>query len=69
MKIVVNKCFGGFGLSEDAYKELGILWDGYGYGPSNGFDRSCPKLVAVVEKLGDNANGNHANLRIGDINV
>lgn len=31
MKIAVNKCFGGFGVSKAVYDELGIVWDGYGY--------------------------------------
>lgn len=28
MKIVINRCYGGFGLSEAAYDKLGIGWDG-----------------------------------------
>ena len=31
MKVVINKCFGGFGLSKEAYKFLNIPWDGYGF--------------------------------------
>ena len=65
MKIVINKCYGGFSLSEAAYKELGLEWDGYGYGHSD--DRANPDLVAVVEKLGKAANGNFAELKVVDI--
>jgi hypothetical protein len=65
MKIVLNKCFGGFGLSEEAYKELGIPWDGYGY--EFDYDRSNPKLVEVIEKLGDRANGGFAELEVVEI--
>lgn len=61
MKIVINKCYGGFGLSEEAYKELGLKWDGYGFVE---IKRNDPKLVAVVKKLGERANGEHADLKI-----
>ena len=30
MKVVINKCFGGYSLSEEAYKFLGLEWTGYG---------------------------------------
>ena len=30
MKIVINTCYGGYGLSKAAYDELGLEWDGYG---------------------------------------
>lgn len=65
MKIVINKCYGGFSLSEAAYKELGLEWDGYGYGHSD--DRASPDLVAVVEKLGEAASGNFGELKVVDI--
>lgn len=67
MKVVINSCFGGFGLSEEAYAELGIPWDGYGYDYAESEKRSDPKLVEVVEKLGAKANGRHAKLRIVEI--
>lgn len=28
MKVVINKCYGGFGLSKEAYKFLGLKWTG-----------------------------------------
>jgi hypothetical protein len=65
VKIVVNKCYGGFSLSKAACIELGIEWDGYGY--FLGDDRSNTRLVEVVEKLGDKANGRHASLRVVEI--
>ena len=64
MKIVVNKCYGGFSLSQEAYRELGLKWDGYGYYDCS---RSDENLVRVVEKLGDKANGSYAKLRIVEI--
>lgn len=70
MKIVINKCFGGFSLSKKAYEELGLPWDGYGYGyidGRDGFDRSDPNLIRVVEKLGEKADGKFAELEIVEI--
>ena len=65
MKIVINTCFGGFSLSESAYLELGIPWNGYGYEYDD--DRTNPKLVEVVELLGADANGRHAQLKVVEI--
>ncbi len=60
MKVVINKCFGVFGLSELAYAWLGIEWDGYGYHYAG--DRTDSRLVAVVEDLGSKASGSCAGL-------
>ena len=65
MKIVTNTCYGGYGLSEAAYRHLGIKWDGYGYEFER--DRDNPKLVECVEKLGDAANGFCASLKVVEI--
>lgn len=65
MKVVINRCFGGFSLSEKAYEYLGIPWDGYGYEYTE--DRANPKLVECVEKLGEDANGDFAELKVVDI--
>jgi hypothetical protein len=67
MKIVVNRCYGGFGLSEEAYKLLGLEWDGYGHGFMFDNDRGNEELVRVVEKLGEKANGGFAELRVVEI--
>ncbi|MBC8428515.1 hypothetical protein H8D04_01385 [bacterium] len=64
-KIVINNCWGGFGLSEKAYDYLGLEWDGYGYKFSN--ERDSIKLVEVVEELGEDANGKHADLTVVEI--
>ena len=76
MKIVINRCFGGFSLSEAAYKELGIEWDGYGYLDNKDLGipedapelqyRSHPRLIEVVERLGDTA-GRNATLKVVEI--
>lgn len=63
MKIVLNKCFGGFLLSEKAIKAAGL---------SNG---SCdidklrvdPRVVKVVEDLGQEASGEDARLEVCEI--
>uniref|UniRef100_A0A6M3LT25 Uncharacterized protein n=1 Tax=viral metagenome TaxID=1070528 RepID=A0A6M3LT25_9ZZZZ len=65
MKIVINTCFGGFSLSPEAYKELEIDWDGFGFAYRG--DRDNPKLVAAVEKLGNKANGSCAKLKVIEI--
>ena len=65
MKVVINKCFGGYSLSEKAYKFLNIPWDGYGYEFIE--DRSNPALVKCVEALGDEASGSFAKLKVVEI--
>lgn len=65
MKIVINTCFGGFSLSETACKEMGIEWDGYGF--AREIPRDDPRLVAVVEKLGEEADGLCADLEVVEI--
>ena len=62
MKVVVNRCFGGYGLSKEAYKELGVEWDNFGYAFQD--DRTNEKLVACVEKLKEVASGRFARLLV-----
>lgn len=59
-KIVVNSCFGGFGLSDAALEELGVEWCG-------DLKRDDPKLVEVVERMGKDAERSCADLRIVEI--
>jgi hypothetical protein len=65
MKIVINQCYGGFGLSNKAelrYKELSgkdfDTWE---------CNRDDPHLVKVVEELGEEANDEHADLTVVEI--
>ena len=65
MKIVINACFGGFGLSKEAYEFIGIKWDGYGHGAE--IKRDDPLLIKCVETLGGDADGCHADLKVVEI--
>ena len=52
MKVVINGCYGGYSLSDEALAYLGIPGDNrYAYDD----DRTNPKLVECVEKLGEAA--------------
>ena len=66
MFVVINKCYGGFSLSEEAMSRLGELNEGLPYENSIEY-RSNSKLVQVVEELGEKANGRSANLKIVEI--
>jgi hypothetical protein len=92
MKVAINKCFGGFGLSEQAIErliELGMTVGGEGddceitkfsekatlfaggqyYIRDNYTEsfRSDPRVVQVIEELGDAANGQFARIKIVEI--
>jgi len=64
-KIVINVCYGGFSLSEEAYKFLGLEWDRYGYAYDK--NRDNPELIQCIENLGKKANGRCAELKIVEI--
>jgi hypothetical protein len=66
MKIVINTCFGGFSLSEYAMTELGLDWRGDGILP-NEMPRNDPRLVKVVEDLGEASWGSFARLKVVEI--
>lgn len=67
MKIAVNSCYGGFGLSKEAYDFLGLEWDNCGYHYRADEMRTDPKLIECIEKLGEKANGQFASLRVVEI--
>lgn len=71
MKVVINRCFGGFGLSKEAYEFLGLEWDGCGSYPKNEegekISRNDVRLVECVEKLGKKAAGFDAELKVVEI--
>lgn len=65
MKVVINGCFGGFGLSEAALAEYNKLKSAKGEAIcewDNDIARDDPDLITVVETMGKEANGNYANL-------
>lgn len=100
MKVVINRCFGGFSISLEAARfmaargnkqaiaevaeyngkladqskqhhlerKYGVKFYGYGHtGNHGGYERNNVDLVSAVEKLGDAASGELANLCIIDI--
>ena len=68
MKVVINKCYGGYGLSKEAYDYLGLKWrDGTLQGYAFDDDRTNTKLVRCIEELGDKAHGELAKLEIVEI--
>lgn len=67
MKIVVNRCFGGFCLSKKAYEFLGLEWDGYGYKYDDYELRTDEKLIECIETLGYKANRRYSELEVVEI--
>ena len=66
MKIVINKCYGGFGLSKEA-EELYVQKKNIS-GPLRGdILRNDSVLVEVVETLGDKASGIYSKLKVVEI--
>jgi hypothetical protein len=66
IKIVINTCFGGFGLSEEAEAEYkkrkGITDPDWYYWD---IDRTCPVLVSMVEA--GKVDGTYAELKVVEI--
>jgi len=68
MKVVINACHGGFGLSAEAenkYKKLANITDPIFY--SRSIARDDEHLIAVVEQMGSAAAGEYAELKIVEI--
>lgn len=70
-EIVLNACYGGFGISDEAKKWLSergmtteqIEFEVDRHWPTNEI-RMNPLLIECVKTLGKKANGNHSDLRI-----
>lgn len=69
-EVVVNNCYGGFSLSEEAKAAYNAKAEALEVGSSAPFrtdDELCrddPLLVEVIKELGERANGRHAKLCI-----
>jgi hypothetical protein len=67
-RIVINDCYGGFGLSNRAIAEYKKL---AGITATDFCDRDIPRddpyLVKIVKEMGMSANGAHANLKIVEV--
>ena len=66
MQIVINSCYGGFGLSEKALELYNTLAN-TNLRSAYELERNDPILVHVVETLGAEANDRFAQLRIVEI--
>lgn len=66
--VVINTCYGGFGLSQRAMDEYcklaGITERDF---HDRDISRDDPYLIKIVKELGMGANGSHANLKIVEI--
>ena len=69
MKFVINRCYGGFDLSEKAYHYLGLENNNDGYIQLLKIPRYDPKLVECVETLGDEENGNCSKIAVVEVNI
>ncbi len=68
-KVVINTCFGGFGLSEQA---INLYLSTTGKEDDDNFfcreiPRDDPALVKIVESLGKAANGRAAKLKVVEV--
>lgn len=67
MKIIINNCYGGFNISNEA---LALYTEREGTTKFNNirsFERNDPILVEIVEQLGKAANGLFSNLKVVEI--
>jgi hypothetical protein len=66
MKIIINTCYGGFGLSKEAltlFNERSGTVNTY----ERDITRNNPILVEIVEQLGEAADGGFAELKVVEI--
>lgn len=60
MKIILNKCFGGFGVSDEALKRLGLT------DLSEENLRTSPELISAIES-GEDVNDDYSELTVINI--
>lgn len=67
-RVVINECYGGFGLSDEAVeKYMALSGQTEKDFAHRDIPRDDPYLVQVVRELGEKANGSHAKLKIVEI--
>jgi len=67
-KIVINCCYGGFGLSEKAKEKYSQYNNALADPPCDHLiPRHCPILIRVVEELGNEASHFMASLKVTEI--
>ena len=66
-KIVINDCYGGFGLSDSALKEYCAKLNKVYPIRQHNIARDDSVLVEIIERMGEVANGSCAKLKIVEI--
>lgn len=68
MKILINNCYGGYGLSEDFISHINKLTEGQLVNTQELYDRANPLIVEEAIKFGlDKASGTSADLTVQEI--
>ena len=76
MKVVINKCFGGFGLSKLAQEKYALMkninpgkWNNNFFENVDVFKiyRADSDLIKIIEELGNDANDAYSELKIVEI--
>lgn len=60
MKIVINECYGGFGIKKEYLEKLGVEYD-------SEIKRTNEKLIEMVETLGNEIADAFADLKVVEI--
>ena len=64
MKILLNRCYGGFELNDETLK----VFEALGVDDAEDLDRDDPQLIEIAEKFGaDKISGEYANLALVEI--
>lgn len=66
IKVVINRCYGGFGLSEKALSMYNKI-SGKDVKYAGDIERDCPFLVTIVETMGGEVNTRFSDLKVVEI--